>query len=116
MKNGGDLWGGKHPQHLDFVMPTLALARRTDPETSHQAAARVNVTKREQVVLDALDEYGPMTSEELAAATGTEIPAITPRFRPLANKGLIVEARNQDGEIITRRGASGRKRIVWRLA
>ncbi len=95
------------------------LARRTDPETSHEAARKVDATKQERVVLDALKDYGDMTSEEVAAVTGPEISAtlqsITPRFRPLATKGLIIEKRDSKGEIVKRKGKSTRRRIVWTL-
>ena len=94
---------------------TRGLARRTDPETSHEAARKVDATKQERVVLDALKDYGDMTSEEVAAVTGTEIPAITPRFRPLATKGLIIEKRDSKGEMVKRKGKSTRRRIVWTL-
>lgn len=47
---------------------TVAHARATDPETSHNAAASIeNVTDRQRAVHEALSEYGPITHEELVA-------------------------------------------------
>jgi hypothetical protein len=55
-----------NPNPLPFAYADeQAHARRTDPETSHEAAASVNVTAGQQVVLDALTQHGPCTDEEL---------------------------------------------------
>ncbi len=46
----------------------MARARRTDPETSHQAAATVDVTRSQRLVLEVLREYPHSTfSAELIA-------------------------------------------------
>jgi hypothetical protein len=43
-----------------------AVARHTDPITSHQAAASVrDISKTHERVLEVLDRYGPATDEEI---------------------------------------------------
>lgn len=47
----------------------MPVARRTDPQTSHDAARSVGQLTRKQLhVLDILKTYGPMTDEELGLA------------------------------------------------
>ena len=66
----------------------LAFARRSDPPTSHDAAARVDATRLEARVLEALAKY-PMTSRECADYLGLDLVTISPRFAPLERKGRI---------------------------
>lgn len=89
---------------LDF----FGVARRTDPETSKIAAAKVNANKLSQLVIEALT-HGPKTSEEAAAWLGRELGSITPRFKPLEAAGLI------ERSTLRREGKSGTKRVVWML-
>jgi len=53
-----------------------AHARRTDPETSHEAAASVSKKIRESqaTVLHVLETYGPMTDGELVVAISSYSP------------------------------------------
>ena len=86
--------------------------RNTDPETSVKAAKSVNATKLEGQVLDQLlaSKYVlGLTSEEVALCLNREFDCITPRFAPLLRKGLIEKSG------ITRKGKSGKGRIVWIL-
>lgn len=85
-------------------------ARASDPPTARAAAESINIPRLERVVLDALAQYGPMTSHETAEATGLELVTVSPRFAPLRDKGLIEDS----GE--KRLGRSRRLSIVWRLA
>ncbi len=91
----------------------FAHARNTDPATSHRAARKIDVTKGESRVLDALHDYGPQTMEELADLTGTSINTVGPRFRPLMEKRRIAELRGGGGEVVTRAGRSGAERTVY---
>jgi predicted ArsR family transcriptional regulator len=93
-----------------------ALARTTDPVTSHEAAASINVggesgigvTDREQVVIDTIRSNGPMTQEQVADTTGIERPAISPRFAPLVRKGML--------QIVGKgKNRSGRRAFVFGL-
>lgn len=87
-----------------------ALARRADPETSKQAAAKVNTAKLESKVLYTLNAYGPQTAHEIAERTGIALVSISPRLRPLANKGKISETFER------RKTPSGATAIVWRIS
>lgn len=93
-----------------------ALARNTDPETSHEAAHSMDdaVTRLEKVVTLAIRASGDRgaTWDELAALTGIDKASISPRFKPLRRKGQIC-SRTVEGEIVKRAGNSGRGQIVW---
>jgi len=88
---------------------SFGFARSGDPATAHDAAASVNATRLEQVVLDALMQLGPKTSFELADALGLSLVTVSPRLRPLADKGLVEDS----GQVKV--NPSGRKSIVWRV-
>ena len=69
-----------------------AYARNTDPDTSQDAARRAVfwVQKLEADVLRALKESGTwMTSLAIAAAVGQDKWSISPRMKPLEEKGLV---------------------------
>jgi len=87
-----------------------ALARNTDPVTSHQAADYVNVTKREAEVLAVLEaaEFG-LTTNEIAKYLGRSLVSISPRLKPLVIKMLVEDSGNR------RSGPEGRARIIWRV-
>ncbi len=98
---------------LDLFAHHPALARSTDPGTSRAAAASVssNANRLEKIVLDAVKaSVDGLTSHELAEATGLSLVTVSPRLRPLTNKGLIVDSQ------IRRAGTSGRQSIVWKPA
>jgi len=88
---------------------TTAYARRTDPDTSHEAAESVKPTELETLVLNALRSFGSTgaTSHELVAETGMEWQTVSPRLRPLIRKGFAVETDKR------RPGPSGRNCIVF---
>jgi hypothetical protein len=72
-----------------------ALARRTDPETSHEAASKVNTTKLEEIVLNTIRDsgvYGCTADEVVAANSGYKGNSLTPRFAPLIKRGLIYDS------------------------
>jgi DNA-binding transcriptional ArsR family regulator len=86
----------------------IARARNTDPLTSDLAAESVKVTRLEDIALSTL-RMAPqgLTSEELAFAIGLSIVTVSPRLRPLYEKGLVMKASE------TRANRSGRQAIVW---
>jgi predicted transcriptional regulator len=92
---------------MNPIIEESALSRRSDPETSVEAAASVQVGALESIVYRAICER-PATSTELSERLGLSLVTVSPRLRPLCNKGLIVDS----GE--RRSGTSGRKSIVWR--
>lgn len=84
-------------------------ARNTDPQTSHEAAASVDATRLEAKVLAAINvAIDGLTSTEAAQVLNIPPWSISPRFRPLARKGLIHDTG------MTRIGATGRRHIVWK--
>lgn len=86
-------------------------SRKSDPGTSAEAGAAVNTTKYESILLDFVAKCGidGCTSEEAANETGVGRVTLSPRFRPLAVKGCIIDSGKR------RTGASGRPSIVWVL-
>lgn len=83
------------------------LARHSDPSTSHAAAAAVDVTAKEQAVLDAIRQFPKgCIADDIARVTGLRDGSVTPRLRPLLRKGLI----QRTGE--SRPGMSGRHQLV----
>jgi hypothetical protein len=91
----------------------VALARATDPGTSHEAAASFDPTDLEQVVLGAvmLHTNGAIQDDVLGVLEpqGYKYGTITPRFRSLLNKGLLVPT----GE--KRKAKSGRSQRVLKV-
>jgi len=89
-------------------MNTEALARATDPDTSHLAAKSVDATQMEKIVLEAIAQFPEgCTADELERELpGFRWNTITPRFAPLLRKGRIVDT----GE--RRKGVSGRSQRV----
>lgn len=83
---------------------TNAVARSTDPRTSHDAAGKVDATALERIVLDTLRQYpGGLTSHEINELTKCGLVSISPRMKPLETRGLIERRGRRDG------------RTVWRL-
>lgn len=85
-----------------------ALARNADPQTSHEAAARVGVNEMEQMVLATLRTHGPQTTTEIAALNRTDRDSISPRMKGLVERGLVKDT----GETRVPPGKS-RQSIVW---
>ena len=97
----------------DLLEWGIAHARRTDPDTSHEAACSIDgevVTRLESIVEDFIRSKGSAgaTGHEIIAATGLPNETVTPRTRPLVEKGRIVNS----GE--KRVAPSGRRQIVWK--
>jgi hypothetical protein len=91
-----------------------ALARTTDPQTSHDAAAKVGGGKLQDLILATLQAWRDKdlaageavsggTGKELADHTGRPLNSITPRFAALRRMGLIHASGRRD------------KQIVWKL-
>ena len=95
---------------LPWEIKVTGLARKSDPDTSKEAAAKVDVKKTEYLVLIAIRDSGSQgcIAAELPDLTGLPLNSASARTRPLANKGLIRDS----GE--RRLGPNGRNQIVWK--
>ncbi len=92
-------------------------SRNSDPDTSHEAAASMvnDVNRVEGIVERAIHgrgNYGA-TWDELADLTGIAKASISPRFKPLRERGLIRAGVDAWGRDMRRPGVSGRNQIVW---
>jgi len=85
------------------------LVRRDDPSTSHDAAASIDATHMEQVVLDAIWAFGAagaIADQVCNALPQHRYNSITLRFKALKEKGLVkIDHRK-------RKGGSGRGQLV----
>ena len=83
-----------------------AMARRTDPDTSHIAALTVDANRLEKLVVSALTQYpNGCTVKEISVILDIDKWSISPRMKPLEGKGLVERTTE-------RRDRS----IVWRIA
>jgi len=92
-----------------YGRPAYKMARRNDPSTSHDAAEQMDATAMESIVADAIWAFraeGAIADEVCDDLPHHRYNSITPRFKPLKEKGIIIV----DG---TRRKAkSGRTQMV----
>lgn len=80
-----------------------AYARRSDPETSHEAAGRIDAKSIEQRIVSYLaDHQDGGTTNELAGWLGLPLVSVSPRMKPLEEKGRVKRS-------VRRRNRS----IVW---
>lgn len=86
-----------------------ALARHSDPLTSHAAAAAVDLPALEAAVFGALKAHGPMTSFEIAELLRLSLVTVSPRLAPLRDKGLVRDSG------VRRAGEGRRARTVWEI-
>jgi hypothetical protein len=86
------------------------LARDTDPQTSKEAAKLVDPSKLEKIVLNVIRSFpnGCISQDVECALPHIRASSITPRYRPLMNKGLIEFTDEK------RPGFSGRNQRVMR--
>ncbi len=89
-----------------------AYARRTDPDTSHEAASEVSGAKAnalEAIVLKALRSYPEgLTNHEIVAVTGLTWNTASPRMRPMVRKHLVVDSG------LRRKGPTNKNCVVWK--
>lgn len=80
-----------------------ALARLSDPSTSHEAAARVSTAELELVVRRTLSRHPEgLTTREIHEITGVDHVSVSPRLKPLERKELVVRAGRRDGSTVWR--------------
>lgn len=101
-----------HQQRRSFGTATKQLVRRTDPVTSIEAACSIDTTELEGRVYRVIESFGSkgcIANDVEARLPNHASHTITPRFRPLLDKGLIEET----GE--KRLGRYGRQQRVVRV-
>ena len=101
------------------------VARRTDPDTSWDAARSVrNITEVHRGILDVLTALGPATDEMIADAwprhPSPGYPAVSPsglrtRRRELCDAGHVTQALDENGDVAKTTLRSGRSAILWTL-
>ena len=92
--------------------PVMPMARRTDPETSHQAAAQAKelAARHARMILATLEAHGPCGKDRIGALTTITGHAVGKRLSEMERMGLIVLTGR------TVRSASGRQEREWRAA
>ena len=84
--------------------------RKTDPDTSHEAAKKLNLTQLEDTVLSAIQQFpnGCISDDVLKTLPAWGVETITPRYAGLLRKGHIIDT----GE--RRKGKSGHSQRVMK--
>jgi DNA-binding transcriptional ArsR family regulator len=110
--------------HFDWTMEVTsddlvqAKARRSDPVTSHMAAADASrhAPTNRQRALEALRRAGEqgLTDFELAAATGLAQTSVGVRRKELRDAGLVEAVTDSSGALVKRPAPSGSMAIVWK--
>lgn len=77
-----------------------ALARITDPATSHAAAESVKVTDMEARILTDLEIHGGSTCKEIAARLNCGRDSVSPRMKRLLSAGRITEGGRRDKQTV----------------
>lgn len=76
-----------------FDRPRFPRARRTDPASSHRAAAEIESTGRASkhcaVILEALEHRPGCTCREIAVVCGLEYPQVSKRLKELVTMGRL---------------------------
>jgi len=89
--------------------PVYKLVRNEDPSTSHAAAESLDANRMEQIVLEAIQEFGAtgcISDEVLSRLPHYGYSTVTARYKQLKEKGLVkVDDRK-------RKGRSGRGQLV----
>lgn len=104
------------PEPRTINDPNRAYARRTDPETSHAAAAHASrsLTESQKQVLEMFDRYDAMTDVELVLAyDSSDLPTqadsgIRTRRRELVDFGLVENSGRK--KVVTHHDPA----IIWR--
>jgi hypothetical protein len=101
------------PQLALWQIQDSGRARKSDPGTAKRAAASVDARTVEGMVLAYLRmhewEFGEgLTTEEIANRTHLPLVTVSPRMRPLTEKGLVADSG------LRRKNESGRQAIIWK--
>tara|TARA_R110000803_G_scaffold210475_2_gene282399 strand:- start:5 stop:445 length:441 start_codon:yes stop_codon:yes gene_type:complete len=100
---------------FSFVQSDRAYARSTHPQTSHDAAANVDFPEKQMRVYEVLSKHGRLMAEEISKISGVILQSTTPALSALQKKNIIQTIPLQDGNVLTRPGASGAQRQVYEV-
>ena len=81
----------------------MAYARNSDPQTAKDAAniVKSNLPFLEGQVYDALqNSANGLTTIDIAEITGLDRVTVSPRIKPLCNKGLVKDSGRRNGRSI----------------
>ena len=94
-----------------FGTEPFKMVRKEDPDTSKDAAEKVDSTKLEQLVYEVIAKHpnGCIADDVEAALPDIRSHSITPRFAPLIRKGFIEDT----GE--RRKSSTGRSQRVVKI-
>lgn len=86
-------------------------ARRTDPETSHQAAEKADTLaeKHAQIICNTLADHGPLGKDGIAAKSSLRPDQVWRRLSELEKWGMIEQTGN------TVKSMAGRQEREWML-
>lgn len=81
------------------------MARNTDPDTSHEAAEKVDTARLERMVYEVICMYpsGCTSDQIMKHFPNHGVQTISPRYAPLLRKGLIYDTGDRRPGILGRR-------------
>lgn len=98
----------------DVVRRTQAKARKTDPQTSHEAALSVgDLTKAQEQILGIIQERARTDEEIYALVVARRLPISVSGAR--TRRSELVDAGLVEDSGQTKLTGAGRKTIVWRV-
>jgi len=92
-----------------FSYPEIPGASRVDTSIAAAENIKPSVGALRQAVLDALETYGPQTTEDLEQTTGIDYATVQPRTSELKALGLIEDSGSR------RKNHKGRNIVVWQI-
>jgi hypothetical protein len=100
----------RRPEPSLPLFDVAAHSRKSDPQTSFQAAAMVSGFAHShcQKILEALRLHGPLGKTRIAAKTGIDHIAVARRLSDLKNANLALPTGD------TEKSATGRNEQIWR--
>jgi len=94
-----------------YGTPAFKLVRKDDPSTSFEAAVKVDTSRLERMVYEAIKAYGQdgcISDQIVAQFSDLPYSSVTARYRALLDKGFIEDTGQR------RAGRSGRQQRIMR--
>ena len=86
-------------------------ARFSDPQWC--AEHFDDVVNLERLVVGCIQEHGPVASDKVSQILGIDLQSVSPRFRPLAMRGLIKKHMVNGNPATVKSLTSNRQRMMW---